>query len=130
MTRRTASLAFLALAVFAGPLRAQSSPRAIVETLLTAMSAKVAARIRKLFADTATQQYGVGALKSGEAFRAWIESDVIAAEAVSMGRQSWRPATQSSSREPSATTVAMRTPQIFSFASSAGRSRAGRSVIE
>ncbi len=81
MTRRTASLAFLALAVFAGPLRAQSSPRAIVETLLTAMSAKVAARIRKLFADTATQQYGVGALKSGEAFRAWIESDVIAAEA-------------------------------------------------
>jgi|GEM_PF-2492665 len=51
-----------------------------VATLITAMAAKDAATIRAAFAQNAPQAYGNGQPKSGAAFFAWLESDIIAAQ--------------------------------------------------
>lgn len=52
---------------------------AVVGELLSAMQANDAGRIQAVFSQDA--QNGNNALMSGEAFRAWLESDIIAAEA-------------------------------------------------
>ena len=53
------------------------TPETIVRTLIDAMAANDAPAIRVAFAEDAKQAYGAGAPKSGEAFRAWLESDII-----------------------------------------------------
>lgn len=55
----------------------EATPRAIVLELIDAMQANDGDRIRAVFADDASQAYGAGSAKSGEAFRAWLESDII-----------------------------------------------------
>jgi ketosteroid isomerase-like protein len=64
------------------PSVAQTPETAVVEKLLKAMQAKDATAIRSAFAPNASQQYGEGKPKTDYAFRAWVESDVIAAEPV------------------------------------------------
>jgi hypothetical protein len=49
----------------------------VVRALVDAMKANDAARIRALFAPDASQAYGDGRPKSGPAFFAWLESDII-----------------------------------------------------
>lgn len=55
------------------PADAGSVARALVD----AMKANDAARIRALFAPDASQAYGDSKPKSGPAFFAWLESDII-----------------------------------------------------
>jgi hypothetical protein len=79
------AIAFGAAALAFGlvkPVLAQMPSTAPVEALIKAMRAKDAATIRALFSANASQQYGSGTPKTGEAFRAWVESDLIAAEPV------------------------------------------------
>jgi ketosteroid isomerase-like protein len=64
------------------PSVAQTPETAAVEELLKAMQAKDAAAIRAAFAPNASQQYGEGKPKTDDAFRAWVETDLIAAEPV------------------------------------------------
>ena len=49
----------------------------VVRALVDAMKRNDAARIRALFAPQAQQAYGDGRPKSGPAFFAWLESDII-----------------------------------------------------
>ena len=49
----------------------------VVRALVDAMKRNDAARIRTLFAPQAQQAYGDGRPKSGPAFFAWLESDII-----------------------------------------------------
>ena len=75
VTRRTI-LAFLTLAPCA-VWAADAEPTAVVKDLIAAMASGDADRIRTAFADDASQAYGSGSQKSGDAFRAWLESDII-----------------------------------------------------
>lgn len=58
----------------------ESEPEAIVSALLDAMQANDAEQIRSLFDANASQAYGDGAAKSGEAFFRWLDSDIIQRE--------------------------------------------------
>ena len=53
------------------------TPESAVRALLAAMEANDAVRIRAAFAPAATQAYGNGAPKAGEAFSRWLQSDII-----------------------------------------------------
>lgn len=55
----------------------ESEPEAIVSELLDAMQTNDAERIRSLFDENASQAYGDGPAKSGEAFFRWLDSDII-----------------------------------------------------
>lgn len=63
-----------------GALAEDRAPREAVTELLAAMEEGNAADIRAAFSENASQAYGSGAAKSGEDFRAWLESDIIEAE--------------------------------------------------
>jgi ketosteroid isomerase-like protein len=75
----------ICLALWPTGLHAQSpapavqatDPGSVVRALVDAMRANDAARIRALFAPDASQAYGNGRPKSGPAFFAWLESDII-----------------------------------------------------
>lgn len=56
------------------------TPEQVVTALIRAMDANDADRIRSLFAEHATQKYErwYAFKKSGDKFRAWLESDIIA----------------------------------------------------
>jgi hypothetical protein len=85
MSRKMIAIALGAAALaisLVNPVLAQLPSTAPVDALLNAMRAKDAGTIRTLFAADASQQYGNGTPKTGDAFRAWIESDLIAAEPV------------------------------------------------
>lgn len=68
-----------------GPLWAQpaasaaeaADPGTVVRALVDAVKANDAQRIRALFAPDALQAYGDGRPKTGAAFFAWLESDII-----------------------------------------------------
>jgi ketosteroid isomerase-like protein len=53
------------------------TPEYIVTELMAAMQGNDGDRIRAVFADNAGQAYGSGRAKTGDAFRAWLESDII-----------------------------------------------------
>jgi hypothetical protein len=53
------------------------TPESPVRALLAAMEANDAVRIRAAFASAASQAYGDGAPKTGEAFSRWLQSDII-----------------------------------------------------
>lgn len=57
-----------------------AEPEAVVSALLDAMQTNDAEQIRTLFATNASQSYGGGAEKSGEAFFRWLDSDIIQRE--------------------------------------------------
>jgi SnoaL-like domain len=57
------------------------SSKHVVEALLAAMMANDAPTIRSLFRADASQQYVNGPHKMGDAFRRWVETDVIAVAA-------------------------------------------------
>ena len=61
----------------AAPAVQATDPGSVVRALVDAMKANDAARIRALFAPDASQAYGDGRPKSGPAFFAWLESDII-----------------------------------------------------
>ncbi|EDM43991.1 hypothetical protein SCB49_10387 [unidentified eubacterium SCB49] len=54
-----------------------TDPIAIVKSLINAMENNDAEKIRSLFNKNASQAYGDGAQKSGNAFFSWLESDII-----------------------------------------------------
>ncbi len=54
-----------------------SEPAAVVRALIEAMHANDSERIRSFFAANASQAYGGGPSKSGPAFFAWLNSDII-----------------------------------------------------
>jgi len=58
----------------------EPTPQEAVTELIQAMEAKDAERIRAVFAEEASQRYGDGQPKTGDRFRAWLQSDIIAAE--------------------------------------------------
>lgn len=65
-------------AVLAAPSAAVTTdPGSIVRALVDAMKRNDGASIRALFAPQASQAYGDGRPKSGSAFFAWLESDII-----------------------------------------------------
>lgn len=67
-----------ALLTIAAPAVATSdTPEIVVQALVDAMQANDAEGIRAAFAAEARQAYGAGIPKSGDAFRAWLESDII-----------------------------------------------------
>lgn len=57
---------------------ATKTPEAVVRALLVAMDAKDANGIRGAFSPSVSQAYGNGAPKTGAAFSAWIQSDIVA----------------------------------------------------
>jgi len=61
----------------AAPALQATDAGSVVRSLVDAMQANDAARIRALFAPDASQAYGNGRPKSGPAFFAWLESDII-----------------------------------------------------
>lgn len=75
----------ISLTVVAAGVAAQGSASAVqtgdagtpVRALIDAMSANDGARIRAMFAPDAAQAYGDSKPKSGPAFFAWLESDII-----------------------------------------------------
>lgn len=82
INRRQALLASLMICAsasfaFASSNNGDTMPEDVVSELMSAMRANDATRIRAVFADTASQAYGAGSPKSGEAFRAWLQSDII-----------------------------------------------------
>ncbi len=82
LARRAIVLMMLASSVAPGIALSQTaagpgSPAGVVRTLLDAMAANDAAGIRSAFAPEASQAYGDGAPKSGEAFARWLQSDII-----------------------------------------------------
>jgi ketosteroid isomerase-like protein len=83
MLGRLAALALIACVVsmpsvvVAQGRDASTTPEAVVRELLDAMSANDAARIRAVFAPSARQAYGDSPPKTGEAFSAWLKSDII-----------------------------------------------------
>lgn len=56
---------------------ASSEPKAVVSALIEAMETNDGERIRSLFDDNASQAYGDGSPRSGEAFFRWLDSDII-----------------------------------------------------
>jgi hypothetical protein len=54
-----------------------ADPGSVVRALIDAMKANDGVRIRALFASDASQAYGDAKPKSGPAFFAWLESDII-----------------------------------------------------
>lgn len=54
------------------------TPVEVVGALLAAMKQNDGVRIAAVFAEDAGQAYGQGRLKSGDAFRTWLQSDIIA----------------------------------------------------
>lgn len=54
-----------------------NNPEQVITALIEAMSANDAEKIRSLFNSDASQAYGDGAAKSGEAFFKWLQSDII-----------------------------------------------------
>jgi hypothetical protein len=54
-----------------------TDPGTVVRTLVEAMKSNDAGRIRALFAPGASQAYGDAKAKTGPAFFAWLESDII-----------------------------------------------------
>lgn len=58
-------------------IAAPASAATIVRALLDAMEANDADRIRSAFGPGATQAYGNGPPKSGEAFSRWLQTDII-----------------------------------------------------
>ncbi|HEY9240331.1 MAG TPA: nuclear transport factor 2 family protein [Burkholderiaceae bacterium] len=66
-----------AAAQAAAPEVRPTDPETVVRALTDAMKANDGARIRALFAPGASQAYGDGKPKSGPAFFAWLESDII-----------------------------------------------------
>lgn len=54
------------------------APEETVSALLAAMDANDGERIQAAFAPNATQAYGTGQPRSGPAFTAWLQSDIIA----------------------------------------------------
>jgi hypothetical protein len=57
-----------------------SEPEDVVSALIDAMAANDAEQIRTLFDANASQAYGDGTARSGEAFFSWLESDIIQRE--------------------------------------------------
>ena len=57
-----------------------SEPEVVVSALIDAMAANDAEQIRTLFDANASQAYGDGPARSGEAFFSWLESDIIQRE--------------------------------------------------
>ncbi|WP_339696949.1 nuclear transport factor 2 family protein [uncultured Marixanthomonas sp.] len=55
----------------------ESNPEEVIKSLITAMSKNNAEQIRSLFHENASQTYGSGEAKYGEAFFSWLESDII-----------------------------------------------------
>ena len=53
------------------------TPKAVVSELMDAMQENDADRIQAVFSQDASQAYGNGSPKSGDAFRAWLQSDII-----------------------------------------------------
>ncbi len=54
-----------------------TSPEKVVSSLIDAMAAQEAEKIRALFSEDASQAYGEGRAKAGQAFFRWLESDII-----------------------------------------------------
>ncbi|MCT0246623.1 nuclear transport factor 2 family protein [Synechococcus sp. CS-601] len=54
-----------------------NNPKSVVDSLMAAMAANDGEKIRSLFAANASQAYGNGTAKSGEAFFRWLDSDII-----------------------------------------------------
>ena len=54
-----------------------SDPETVIRELLEAMKTNDAQKIRSLFDANASQAYGNGPEKSGEAFFRWLDSDII-----------------------------------------------------
>jgi len=81
----TLATVVMSLALLPAVLRAQPAAATaqttdagtVVRALIDAMKANDAARIRALFAPDASQAYGDGRPKSGPAFFAWLDSDII-----------------------------------------------------
>ncbi len=69
--------AFAQTATGAAPVAEATDAGSVVRALVDAMKHNDGARIRLLFAPQASQAYGDGRPKSGPAFFAWLESDII-----------------------------------------------------
>ena len=54
-----------------------NNPEQVVKSLIEAMTANDAEKIRSLFHKDAKQAYGNGSWKSGDAFFSWLQSDII-----------------------------------------------------
>ncbi|WP_224825916.1 nuclear transport factor 2 family protein [Cognatishimia sp. MH4019] len=54
-----------------------ATPEALVAELVAAMAENDGARMEPLFAQNASQAYGSGRVRSGDAFRSWLQSDII-----------------------------------------------------
>lgn len=54
-----------------------TAPESVIRALIEAMKVNDAEKITSLFNANATQAYGDGAAKSGEAFFKWLKSDII-----------------------------------------------------
>lgn len=76
--RLLACLAMILLLPVFATAQQPATPQAVVQELVDAMQVNDADRIRAVFAQDAQQAYGAGSPKSGDAFRAWLESDIIA----------------------------------------------------
>lgn len=57
-----------------------ATPEALVAELIDAMAQNDGARIAAVFSDDAEQAYGNGPTRAGDAFRAWLQSDIIGAK--------------------------------------------------
>ena len=55
-------------------------PKVVVQSLLESMEEKDAESIRAVFSEDASQAYGNGKPKTGDAFFRWLESDIIQRE--------------------------------------------------
>lgn len=76
----SALVSILVIFVFSLPaqaLSAENASKKIVTELIEAMDANDAERISGFFSDDASQAYGNGTPKSGDAFRRWLQSDII-----------------------------------------------------
>lgn len=80
--RRRTMISLLGLAALSAVAHAQTgtednSPEATVRALIGAMEANDAEGIRSAFSPSASQAYGNGAPKTGQAFFEWLQSDII-----------------------------------------------------
>lgn len=66
------------LMLFAPSGAMADAPETVVQALVDAMQSNDAEGIRAAFADDARQAYGAGPARTADAFRAWLESDIIA----------------------------------------------------
>jgi ketosteroid isomerase-like protein len=83
LTRRKTAFVVLGLGALSGGAFGQTgtedhSPETAVRALLSAMEANDAEGIRKVFSPGASQAYGSGAPKAGQAFSRWLQSDIVA----------------------------------------------------